>query len=35
MLFEVGGVDKLLVIYPTAEEAEAGLASKKATGRSA
>ena len=35
MLFEVGGVDKLLVMYPTAEEAEAGLAAKKAAGGSA
>ena len=35
MLFEVGGVDKLLVMYPTAEEAEAALAAKKAAGGSA
>ena len=35
MLFEVGGVDKLLVMYPTAEEAESGLAAKKSASRSA
>ena len=32
MLFEVGGVDKLLVIYPTVEEAQLQLAADKATG---
>jgi anti-sigma B factor antagonist len=32
MLFEVGGVDKLLVMYNTAEEAELHLAAKKAAG---
>jgi anti-anti-sigma factor len=35
MLFEVGGVEKLLVIYPTVEEAELQLAADKATGRPA
>ena len=30
MLFEVGGVDKLLVTYDTAEQAESALAAKKA-----
>jgi anti-sigma B factor antagonist len=35
MLFEVGGVDKLLVMYRTAEEAEAGLAAKKTASGSA
>ena len=35
MLFEVGGVDKLLVTYDTAEQAEAALAAKKAAGGSA
>src|SRR5580704_6279119 len=32
MLFEVGGVDKLLVIYATPEEARLQLAATKATG---
>jgi anti-sigma B factor antagonist len=32
MLFEVGGVEKLLVIYPTAEEAQLQLATGKAAG---
>jgi anti-sigma B factor antagonist len=35
MLFEVGGVDKLLVMYPTAQDAEAGLAAKKTASGSA
>jgi anti-sigma B factor antagonist len=35
MLFEVGGVEKLLVIYGTAEEAQLHLAAKNATGSSA
>jgi len=35
LLFEVGGVDKLLVIYDSVEEALSQLAAKKATGSSA
>ena len=32
MLFEVGGVDKLLIVYPTVEEAKLHLAAGKAAG---
>ena len=32
MLFEVGGVEKLLVIYDTVEEAQLRLAANKAAG---
>jgi hypothetical protein len=32
MLFEVGGVEKLLVIYPTAEAAQSQFAANKAAG---